>query len=323
MSSNSQDQEIDLGRVISKIGNFFTSILDRFFDFFLFVKRNIIVLSILFIIGAGLGFYLDKNDKNYNHTIIVTPNFGSIDYLYNTIQLINSKKKENDTLFFKEIGVSNVKDFNSINIEPIIDVFTFITNKPENFELIKLMAEDGDLEKIIKNDVTSKNYPFHLIKVNTNTIVAYKSTIEPILNYLNNSDYFNKLKEQNLENLRNRILANDVTINQINTILAEFSNTTTSNQKSDKLIYYNENNQLNEIIKNKKELIYEKGQIQLNLISSDKIIKDIGVTLNIKNNKGLHNKMKLILPILFIFIFLLFSLLKDYYKKQLLKRNLA
>ena len=33
--------------------------------------------------------------------------------------------------------------------------------KKTNIELIKLMAEDGDIEKIIKDDLTSKNYYLH------------------------------------------------------------------------------------------------------------------------------------------------------------------
>lgn len=323
MSSNSQDQEIDLGQVIGKIGNFFTSILDRFFDFFLFVKRNIIVLSILFIIGAGLGFYLDKNDKNYEHTIIVTPNFGSTDYLYSKVELLNSKKKDKDTLFLYNLGIRNIKNLGKIKIEPIIDVYKFIANKPENFELIKLMAEDGDLDKIIKDEVTSKNYPFHNITFTTNKQTNSKESIEPILKFLNDSDYFKTIQKQAIDNITIKMAENVSTINQINELLNDFATTVEGNQKSDKLVYYNENNQLNEIIKTKDLLISEQGANRINLINSDKIIKEISSTLNILDDKGLHNKMKFALPIVFIFLFLLMSLLKNYYKKQVLKRNLA
>ena len=167
MSTNSHDQEIDLGQVFKKIRSFFQSIVDSFFDAILFVKKNIIILSILFVIGAGIGFYLDKTNKSYNNEIIVTPNFGSVDYLYSKIALLDAKKRENDTVFFSNLGIKNVKDFGKIQIEPIIDVFKFVDKKPDNFELIKLMAEEGDLDKILENEVTSKNYPFHLIKFST------------------------------------------------------------------------------------------------------------------------------------------------------------
>lgn len=202
MSTNSQDQEIDLGQVFKKIGNIYQSFKDSIFDFILFIKRNIIVLGILFIVGAVLGYYLDKTDKSYNHSIIVTPNFGSNDYLYGKINLLNSKIKEDDTLFLNAIGLKKADNLNEIEIKPVIDVYKFINNKPENFELIKLMAEDGDLKEIIENDITSKNYPFHVISFKTKDKTTNEITINPILSFLNNSEYFDANKKQQNENIK-------------------------------------------------------------------------------------------------------------------------
>ena len=322
MSTNSQDQEIDLGQVFQKIKDSFNTVLDSIFDFLLYIKRNIIVLFLLVVVGAGIGYFLDKNTKKYEHNIIVTPNFGSTEYLYAKIALLSSKKKEKDTLFLNSIGIKNSKNFSKIEIEPIIDVYKFIASRPENFELIKLMAEDGDLDKIIENDITSKNYPFHLIKIGTNDEAVYKETIEPILKFLNQSDYFEAIRIQNLQNIKEKMVANDSTISQINTLLNEFSKTSSNNQKSDKLVYYNENNQLNEIIKTKENLVVEQGINRINLINSDKIIKEISTTLNVKNTKGLNNKMKIILPFIFLVLFFLLSILKRFYQVQTRKRSL-
>ena len=60
---------------------------------------------ILFLIGAGLGYYLDKTTNVYDHQLIVTPNFGSSDYLYAKVEQLNAKIKEEDTLFLKAIGI--------------------------------------------------------------------------------------------------------------------------------------------------------------------------------------------------------------------------
>lgn len=322
MSTNSQDQEIDLGQVFKKIGSFFQSIVDSFFDAILFVKKNIIIVSILFVVGAGLGFYLDKTDKTYNNEIIVTPNFGSVDYLYSKIALLDAKKKENDTLFFSNLGIKNVKEFGKIKIEPIIDVFKFVDKKPDNFELIKLMAEDGDLDKIVENEVTSKNYPFHLINFSTSEKTDFEKTVKPLLNFLNDSEYFKTIQKQYLENENIKMKANDSIITQIDKLVEGLSKSAASGSKTDKMVYISDNNQLNEIINTKNLLISEQGTLRLNLINNDKIIKEISTTINRLNTKGINGKKIFILPILFIFLFICIHFFKSFYKAQLNKRNI-
>ena len=60
MSTNSQDQEIDLGQIGKGIKNFFNGIVNSIFDFIFFVKKKIIVVVVLFVLGVVLGILLDK-----------------------------------------------------------------------------------------------------------------------------------------------------------------------------------------------------------------------------------------------------------------------
>lgn len=323
MSTNSQDQEIDLGQVFSKIGDFFQRIIDKLFDVILFVKKNVIILAILFIVGAVLGFYLDKTDKTYDNEIIVTPNFGSVDYLYSKIALLEAKKKENDTVFFSSLGFKNVKELGVIEIDPVIDIFKFVDGNGSGFELIRLMVEDGDINEIIEGGVTSKNYPFHQIKFSTSEKTDNNRTVVPLLNFLNDSDYYKSVQKQYLENERIKMNANDSIITQIDKLVEGFSKSAASGSKTDKMVYISDNNQLNEIINTKNLLIGEQGKLRLNLINNDKIIKEISTTINSLNTKGLNAKKKFVLPILFILIFIAFKVFISFYKNQLAKRNLA
>jgi hypothetical protein len=234
---------------------------------------------------------------------------------------LEAKKKENDTIFISNLGIKNLKKLGKIEIEPVIDLYKFITSKQENFDLIKLMAEDGSLDKIVKDEITSKNYPFHLIKLSTSKTISEDALIKPLLEYLNDTDYFNVVKQQFLENTAVKMRANDSTIAQINTLLNDFSKTASGNQKSSSLVYYNENNNLNDILKTKDELITEQGDLKFRLINNDKVIKDISVTTNIINTEGANGKFKLILPIIFVFMFLVFHWFRNFYKKQLEKRG--
>src|SRR5690606_29504838 len=130
--------------------------------------------------------------------------------------------------------------------EPIIDVFKFVDKKPDNFELIQLMAEDGDLDKIVENEVTSKNYPFHLIKFKTLKTTDRSKTVDPLLSYLNDSDYFKTIQNQYFENENIKMKANDSIIKQIDDLVEGFAKSAASSSKTDKMVYISDNNQLNE-----------------------------------------------------------------------------
>ncbi|WP_396194530.1 hypothetical protein [Flavobacterium sp.] len=317
---NTDNQELDLSQISRKIGEFFEGISNKIFKGILFIKRNIVWVGALFVLGLGLGIYLDKTNKVYNHQIIVTPNFGSVDYLYAKVDLINSKVKESDTLFLRDVvGIKNPKSFKGIEVEPITDVYKFIENKTQNFELIKLLAEDGDIKKIVNETLTSKNYPYHLISYSTNGLTSDEATTKPLMAFLNNSEYFLKVYKEYNKNITIKMAKNDSIISQIDAFLNSFNNTVNGSQKSDKLIYYNENSQLGDIIKTKDALLNEQGIHRLELVNLDKIIKDSSITLNIKNTKKINGKMKLVLPLFFVGMFIFFSFLKRYYNNQMAK----
>ena len=324
MSTNSQpnneNQEIDLSQISKKFGSFFEKIAIKIFNGFLFIKRNLIIIGLLFIIGAVLGYIMDKSETRYDNQIIVTPNFSTSDYLYSKIDLINSKVSEGDTLFLKNtVGIKDAKKFAGIKIEPITDIYTFIGGNPVNFEFVKLLAEGGDLKKIVDDKLTSKNYLYHHISYVTSKPTDEEKTVKPLLTFLNNSEYYTKIQKEYINNIQIKIIENDSTLTQINGVLNSFSSTLNGSQKSDKLVYYNDNTQLNEVIKTKNELILEQGVHKIELINLDKIIKESSTTLNIKNTKGLNGKMKLVLPFIFVFIFFIFGFFRAYYKNQLVK----
>lgn len=321
--TNSEDKEIDLSQVSKKIGNAFQSFLDWILDWILFFKKNIIIISILFVIGAGLGFYMDKSEKIYDNQIIVIPNFESVDYLYSKVELLNAKIKERDYAFLTKLGIKEPKNISKVEIEPIIDIYRFIDNNEENLQMIKLMAEDGDLQKILKDPITSKNYKFHTILFSNRGLTERSKTLEPLMKFFNDSDYYKTVQKEKLENLQLKIRTNQETINQINGILNQFSVNTSSQQKSDKLVYYNENTQLNEVIKTKDHLVNELGYLNIELNNYKDIIKESSSTINVRNTKSINGKMKLIFPIFFVGMFLCFGMLRSFYKKQMIKRNLA
>jgi hypothetical protein len=318
------DQEIDLMQVSHKINSFFKRINRQIFNGIQFFVRNWVIVLVLIVAGFGIGLFLDKTQKSYEHQIIVRPNFGSTDYLYTKVDLISSKIKEKDSVFFKNtLGISRFQNLNSIEIKPIADIYNFIKDKPENFELIKLMAEDGDIKKVLEENTTSKNYTFHTVTIVTKKQTTDAALLKPLLKYFNTSDYYSKIQKEAYQNVQFKMSQNDTIIKQIDGILSNFSNATNKVNKSDKLLYNNENTQLNDIIKSKDALLTEQGIHRIELLTLDKIIKDSSTTINRSYIRFINGYLKFVLPIVFVLLFVFSHIFLSFYKKQKYLNNVS
>lgn len=314
-TNTSSEQEIDLSKIGTSISNWFQNTSLRIFKLLLFFKNNALIIGILFIIGAALGWFADQKIKSYSHQLILSSNFGSTDYVYSKFELLNAKIKDKDTAYLKELGFAKTKHIGQFKIKPIVDVYQFIDGKESNFEFLKLMAEDGDLKKIITDNITSKNYTYHMVTFGTSKAFRSEEIVVPLMNFLNDSDHFKKMQKEYLNNLDIKLKANDSIITQIDRLLAEFSKNSTSS-KSSSLVFYNENTQINDLLTTKNQLINESGTLRVQLVNMDKIAKESSVFINIPNNSGLTGKIKYILPILLILTFGLFKGFKKWSLKM-------
>ena len=102
------------------------------------------------------------------------------------------------------------------------------------------MAEDGDMNKIVKDELTSKNYTYHLLKFVTDKRSSDQEFLLPLMNYLNQDIYFNQLKKVYNQNIHNKIKADEVIITQIDGFLNAFSSELNQGNKNDKLVYLSE-----------------------------------------------------------------------------------
>lgn len=313
MSTNSQDQEIDLGSVAKGIKNFFQGIINSIFDFIFFLKKKILLVISLFVIGLFLGYFLDKS-SSYTQDILVIPNFGSNEYLYKKIDFLNSRIIENDTAFFNSIGVSNAEIIGKIEIKAVNGVFQFVNQGDEakqNFELIKLMAEEGNIQEIVKSDIASKNYYLHNITFKTSEKINQKDVIKPILDYLQDNDFYKIQQKIYQKNIDNKILFNDSLTIQIDNLLLNLSNNKGGN------VSFSEEKGISELINKKDQLITETQALNIQKHQFEEIIKVQNISINNINSKGLNNKMKVFLPFLFIIVYLIFHNFMLLYRKQI------
>jgi len=320
-----ENQEIDLGLLIKKLNDFTGNISLSIFKGLLFLKRKRLILISLFVIGVAMGYFLDQTNKKYDSEIIVSPNLGGTDYLYSKMDLLTSKLKEKDFAFFKSIGVKNPEKITLIEIEPIIDIYSFVNNNTaiatnaqntQNFELMKLLAESSDIQKVMKDKVTSKNYPHHKIQIVTNSKTSTTEIIKPILNFLNTDKYLNEILAISKENIIIKMRKNEELITQADSLIKILTLNLSRNQKNSNLVYNNENNQFNSLFDLKNSLINEIASQRIALVNCDVAIKDISTVVNIKNTKKINDKLKFILPIVLIFLYISYSLFLSFYRKQ-------
>ncbi|MFD2908585.1 hypothetical protein ACFSX9_07530 [Flavobacterium ardleyense] len=314
MSTNAHDQEIDLGQIGRGIINFFNRMVNAFFDFLFFIKRKIIIIAILFIIGVVAAFAFDT--KVYNHEVAVIPNFGSNEYLYKKIEQVDTKLREDDDVFFEALGIKNYKDIVEVKIEAYPAIYTFVNNKDSenNFELIKLMAEDGNIDKIMKDEITSKNYYHHKISIQTKGMYKKEEFIIPLLKYLNSNSYYEIQRKITQKNLADKLSLNDSLIVQIDKLIILLSSNNSSGT-----ITISEKNSIPELIEKKDKLILENQYLLKNQAVVDTIIKEESSIINIRHYKPLLLNNKILFPVLLILCYFLFYSSSKIYKKQYLR----
>ena len=187
----------------------------------------------------------------------------------------------------------------------------------QNFQILKLMSDDSDVKKIIEDKTTSKNYPYHLISFTTKDYTTRKKTVEPLMKYLNNSVYYNKIQKEYVNNVHEKIKANDIIIAQIDAFLNGLSRSDAA--KDNKLVYYSENSQLNDVIEIKDRLLKEQGNNRIDLVNIDQIEKESNSILNIENKTAVNGKLKFVLPFILVLIYLGIFFFIRFYKAQSLK----
>lgn len=323
--THNTSEDLDLALVSGKIKKYIGRVNNWFFDWILFLKRNIILVAIVIIAGIALGYYMDSDEKIYEQRIVVMPNFGSIDYLYDNIDLINEKIKESDGEFLSSIGFNGGAAIGGITVKPVIEIYDYIDDyedeQQRKFQVFRLLAESDNIEDVMEDKPTARNYRKHLITIYTAGNASREATVEPLMKFLNSDKYFLKIKDEYVKSLEQEIVANDSTIANIDNLLRGYSvngrKTPSGNQ-----MYHSDNTQLDEVIILKNRLIKKQNENKVNRINYTKIIKENSVVLNVKRDTILTGRMKFVVPfVLFVFIFMPIVMFISYYRRQINKRK--
>ena len=315
MAQNNQD-EIDLGYLFGKISSLFRSFVKLLFLVISFFIKYIIVVVVLIIIGVGLGYYFDKNKTEvFDNELIVIPNFESTQYLYDKVEALTSKLRNNDKDFLQKTFGENYGDLRGLKAEPIVDIFNFASATRERVDLFKALTDKQDIPDYIKDPQNFQYYKYQHITVKIKGKEHSKEIIDSIENYFNDNQHFSEYKEVGQKNTQFRIETSEKMISQIDTILKATA-LLEKNKSNSPSVMVNDNSQLNDLFETKERMLFNLLRYNMQKIDEQKIIKVAAVNYNVSDFSGFHISNKVKYPLLLVLLFSGFFFVKYLYKKM-------
>ncbi|GGW38875.1 hypothetical protein [Arenibacter certesii] len=213
---NSSSEEIDLGHLFQLIGNVFKKIflfIGNVFKgifhviilFLLFLQRHFLKFVITGIIGLALGIYLDMTkEPRYLSTMVVEPNFNSVQQLYNNINFYHELAEAQDSLALSEALDISVKEASYIK-EFQVESYSDENQKVQLFDkfvrsLDSTTKKAIDMQNFLKN-FNSLDARFHTISVIASNSSIAKKLQPSIIGSISRNEYFQlqqNISDQNI-----------------------------------------------------------------------------------------------------------------------------
>tara|TARA_B100001287_G_scaffold62496_3_gene50623 strand:- start:4762 stop:5739 length:978 start_codon:yes stop_codon:yes gene_type:complete len=309
-----ENDELDIIILANKLKQLFQSISLQIFRSIKTFLTKWKLIGAIVLVGLILGYLQTDTDspKSKEATILVKINFDAGNYIYSEIEQINRKILDEDQDFFtQEMKLNNDETIDEISIFQVIDIKDIVAKDIQANEIRALFEnleyEDGfSVTEGFKYD-----YDYHFIKVyvSNNSSTA---TINKIIDYFNNNPLFVELRERNLQRISSIIFDNKETIKQIDRILEHYTKAEVG-IKSPQLYIDNKDIRPNELIKTKILLQNENEELkEENLKSKDTVMLINKANVLVENDSLFSNKM-VYYPFLFLFIFLIVSILIGLY----------
>lgn len=202
-------EEVDLGQLFKLIGNafnkffrFIANIFKGIFHliilFLLFIQKHFIKLAAIGVIGLAIGFYLDINkEPRFVSTMVIEPNFNSVQQLYNNINFYNELAGAKDSTALAEALDISKKEASSLK-KLLVESYSDENQKIQLFDKF-VRSLDTTTQKTLDLESYLKNFNSFDARFHTVTIIASDNSIakkiQPsIINSISRNDYFNLQK---------------------------------------------------------------------------------------------------------------------------------
>ena len=317
-----QTDEIDLGQLLKLIGQGFQRGFRGFLMVFLYLKKHLLILVILGIVGLAIGYGLTKIiSKKQKIEVIVKPNMESKNYLYEVIGEVQANLEAKDSLFFRDLGIEITK-FNGyeVTIEPIETKDDKGDGQMEYLELLQKFENTGIISDIVRTEVLNKTSLNHRITFLFKDREKGPKLANTIVAYINSNSFYDEILEISMENARQRIEANNVLIQQLDQIITNYSDKMaeqTQPTADGKIVLDNEEKvNITGLFALKNDIIRDTERKRMELMEQRAPISIINFGKPQLVQKSFFTKKIVLVPSILIILFLLVDLIKYLNRKS-------
>ncbi|GGD80185.1 hypothetical protein [Planktosalinus lacus] len=313
-TTNSHQEEIDLGYLINKINELFIKCLKLLYAIISFFLKHKYIILLLIVIGIAYSYFKEKNAATlYDNQAIVVPNFESVHYLYDKIDAINFKIGEKDSLYLKSFLGEDYKRLKKVEIEPIIDMYQFLSKSRENIDIFRIITQNQDITDYKEELSNNKYYKYHKLNLKIFGENNTEGVVSKVLDYLNNNEHLKKYSNIYKENNELQIKEHKKMLAQIDSVL--YSIYTSKNLSSNQGVQISENPYTHFLIERKGMVLDDLLQHQIQKIDFESAIKIVKIDYNLIDNSKFRVPSKIKYPLLLVFLYSLFFFLRYGYSK--------
>lgn len=322
MSSNTSknnSEELDLSLIAEKIKGMYHSGLISLYQIFNFFVKSWIILLVLIILGATLGF-IRTNDNPARETklyVRINDNSGAI--VYDALNQLQFKIQEKDSVLLEKKGFfkNSVYYIHSLEIEPLVNVLEIVDATETNNRNLETVMDQAQYEdELLTSEVFVPQYRYHKITL-VGDYWSSQKTIDALMLYLNDNPVLIKQTDLIKESLAFRIARNFESITFMDSIFDTYgrpiSELTKGTASEISMVDINVTN-IHMLFDQKALLMKQNEKLQLQLLNQDKTVSLINKPM-LSVKKSILDIKIITYPVILILLFVMVSMMRYYFQK--------
>lgn len=321
MAEQNASDEFDLDTIFGKVRNGYHGLLISLYRGIQFLLKKWWIFVMIILGGLILGYILDKaENKPLETTLYVQINFDAAHYIYDAVATLNFKIIEKDSIFLKDLGLYNEEEkslIKKIEIEPLVNISDILEKIDQENRNVETFLEQAQYEEnLLTSEIFISDYKTHKIEIKVASS-ADEKVIEKLMAYINENKLLNKIKNVTIENTERKIDQNNINIRNMDSIARILGSRNQSEGLASQIYFNNVSsdfNNLHLLFREINSYMEINQQFKIDLLKYDHIVQLINKPI-LRVKKGVFDSKMIVLPILFVFLFFVFAIIRRLYLK--------